>query len=162
MVLRARLTTAEAMNLFGTVIGEPFATSLTRDEIWFEAHETNDPIFSCYISAFVDAEKLCLGEYPEITLAQQLRDVAGLDSIMSHYGLIAGLDPQNPFWCLLHEDGRWFFADTSRSRLEFPDGKPGVDKRGELDLSSLIAGGYRWDHSSQKLDCQQLRGADDG
>jgi hypothetical protein len=144
--------------LLKEIVGAALQVELDRENVWIEAHSTDDPLFPSFISAIWDETKLYLGQYAEIEIARRLHRAKNINAIVSHYGLISGLDSENPFWCLLHEGGQWFLGDTSESMLEFTNGSPGVIKRGKLDFSCLLEGRYIWDQEKDMIKCQHGAG----
>ncbi len=139
-----KLEEYDPLKLFEEVLETPLKVDLKGDGnvLFMDAHETDDPIYPSFVSVCWDEQGLGLGKYANIELADKLYQMKEINSVIPHYGLIGNLNPQDPFWCLVHENGKWYFGDTSNSLLEFSHGNPGVNKVAELDLTKLFAGEY--------------------
>ena len=146
IIISLKLEEYEPVKLFEEVLGTTFKVDLERGNVFFmEAHETDDPIYPSFISVFWDLQSLGLGEYADIELAEKLYQKKQINSIIPTYGLINNLDPQDHFWRLVHEKGKWYFGDTCHTILGGSTGKnPGVGIRkiAKLDLTKLFAGKY--------------------
>ena len=156
IIINRKIGEYETRQLMIEVIGQAFLEEEKKGVIWIESYETNDTIYSSFISATWNNKALGLGVYPEIKLALLLKRIKNIDSLVSHYDLILGIDPQDPFWCIAYEEGCWFLSSTVDSLLEFEDGKPGVRKVAAVDLDILLQKGYVWESKERKLKtCQQ-------
>ncbi len=154
LLLSLPLEDFDPAGLLREVVGPALEAEIESGRVWIDAHSTDDSRYPTLISVLWDQDKLGLGEHAEIELAQRLHEIRSIDSVVSCHDLIAGLDPQDPYWCLLYEDGRWYFGDTCSSLLETEDGTPGVVRRGELDLTRLLQRRYAWNRERGTLDCR--------
>lgn len=143
IIISLRVEEYNPVKLFEEVLETPFKVEMERGNVYFiESYETDDPIYSSFISVTWEEHNLGLGKYANIKLADKLYCKKKINSAISHDGLIGNLDPLDPFWCILHENGKWYLGDTSDSLLECPYGNPGISKTAELDLKTLLADKY--------------------
>lgn len=147
IIISLKLEEYEPVKLFEEVLETPLKVDVDGggNVIFLEAHETDDPIYPSFVSGCWDVQSLSLGKYANIKVVEKLYRKKKINSLIPHYGFIGNLDPQDPFWYLLHENGKWYLGDTSNSLLESPNGNPGVDKIAELDLTELFARKYIYD-----------------
>ena len=145
-IISLKLEEYNPARLLEEVLGKAFKAEIEKDNIhMLDTHETDDPLYPSFIEVCWDEQKLGLGEYADIEVAEKLHQKKKINAIISHYGLIGNLDPEDPYWCLVHENGKWYFGDNCDTILgHFSNGSPGIGKVEELDLKKLLARKYVW------------------
>ena len=101
--------------------------------------KTNDaewPTLACIHSQL---DSLCSGTAP-ISFANSVQDVLGANCITDTCGLVDGLDPDDPYWCLANINGKWHFGSTCGMPLDgpFTDGRETTAGFGKLKLLKQV------------------------
>lgn len=107
----------------------------SKSTVSYDIKPTNDPEWPCCINIYTSLIPLSLETGP-IELAEILFREFSINSIIDTCGIVSGIDPQDPFWCLAHIDGGWHFADTCGMPLDGPytDGKNEITGWNDISL----------------------------
>lgn len=132
-----KLEEYDPVKLLEEVLEIPLKVDIEEGNVFsMEAHKTEYPLYPSCISAWWDEKALGFGEHAEIEIAEKLYRKKKINSVVTcFYDLVGNLDPQDPYWRLVYENGRWYFGDVSIK-------PPTINKIVELNLTKLLAGEY--------------------
>ena len=139
LVASSRLERDELVAAIKHVSGGLHAQRFTDESfnatVGFDFHDSHDPKWPTVVCVSTDRPPLSLDIGP-LLLAEYLWHHKWINSITDTCGLIADLDPQDPYWALAYVDGQWYFADTFGIALDglYDNGNAKIAEFSDLKL----------------------------
>ncbi len=141
-------------NEINSICSKTFGIKFSESEIYITIVKTDDDVWNTLVSIYFTKLFKSLGENPELKLAQQLYELNGINSILGNeQKYINGIDPHNPYYCIVCKNGKWYLGDTSNSKLDTGDGDNDIAYLCELDRAKLILKQY---HIEELQNCKQI------
>ena len=110
-------------------------------DVWFEIQETADTERWKYnVNFYVLPAHGALGKYPDIKLSEIFYQTYQWNCLIDTNYLFENMDYLDPYWAVALVNGRWYLADTAKTKLMGPymDGNEEYAGEREVQLISPL------------------------